>query len=300
MKILTFPHLVLCCLLLCLNFTLPEKANAANVLTMLDGGGILIRGLSSYKLSEGVTFEKDDIVETGNQSSALLEFEDGTIAAIGPQTKILLLSISSKSVAGFEVFLLSGQLKIAVDNESRHRISSSSISSIDFKKGVIVFNETHGVPYVFVEKGNNVSLVQTAKKTPYLLTDNSFFVAKPGQKVELATRPSTEFVSGLPRIFLDNLPSRKERFKNSKLDLKNPQNFNYNEVEAWLKTVPEIRKIFVRKWKHKAKEPEFRKALIDNLHYHPEWDPILYPQKYSKSPHDKRIESDTFWKQLNY
>jgi hypothetical protein len=34
------------------------------------------------------------------------------------------------------------------------------------------------------------------------------------------------------------------------------------------------------RWKTKVKEPSFRQALIDNMRLHPEWDPIVFPQKY--------------------
>jgi hypothetical protein len=34
----------------------------------------------------------------------------------------------------------------------------------------------------------------------------------------------------------------------------------------------------------KARDPAFRSALIANLRSHPEWDPILFPEKYKPKP----------------
>ena len=45
-----------------------------------------------------------------------------------------------------------------------------------------------------------------------------------------------------------------------------------------------MRKLFVQRWRAKATEPAFRTALIANLNVHPEWDPVLYPEKYLPKP----------------
>ena len=34
----------------------------------------------------------------------------------------------------------------------------------------------------------------------------------------------------------------------------------------------------------KAHDPAFRQALVANLRSHPEWDPILFPEKYKPKP----------------
>ena len=34
----------------------------------------------------------------------------------------------------------------------------------------------------------------------------------------------------------------------------------------------------------RAQDPEFRKALIANMRFHPEWDRILFPEKYLPKP----------------
>jgi hypothetical protein len=34
----------------------------------------------------------------------------------------------------------------------------------------------------------------------------------------------------------------------------------------------------------RAHDPEFRKAVIANMRFHPEWDPIIFPEKYLPKP----------------
>jgi hypothetical protein len=36
----------------------------------------------------------------------------------------------------------------------------------------------------------------------------------------------------------------------------------------------------VSRFKTRASDPAFRSALVSNLRFHPEWDPVLYPEKY--------------------
>ena len=40
------------------------------------------------------------------------------------------------------------------------------------------------------------------------------------------------------------------------------------------------RRQFIERWRVKAREGAFRSALVANLTHHPEWDPILFPEKY--------------------
>jgi hypothetical protein len=51
-------------------------------------------------------------------------------------------------------------------------------------------------------------------------------------------------------------------------------------IEAWLKAEPSVRKALIPRWESNAREPTFKKALIDNMHHHPEWDRIVFPAKY--------------------
>src|SRR6185436_14823101 len=115
---------------------------------------------------------------------------------------------------------------------------------------------------------------------PLVVKSGEFYSRKAEQKSEVTSRPSSTFVTGLPRSFLDNLPSRLDKFKDVKIEPKKTQDFAYADVEAWLKSTPSIRKFLVPRWQGKARDLEFRKALIANLKDHPEWDRILFPEKY--------------------
>jgi hypothetical protein len=55
---------------------------------------------------------------------------------------------------------------------------------------------------------------------------------------------------------------------------------SYADVEAWLKAPPDIRRPLVARFRPRASDPAFRAGLVANLKFHPEWDPILFPEKY--------------------
>jgi hypothetical protein len=58
----------------------------------------------------------------------------------------------------------------------------------------------------------------------------------------------------------------------------------YADVEIWLKAPPEIRRPLMQRFIPKANDLAFRQALVANLKSHPEWDPILFPEKYKPKP----------------
>lgn len=255
--------------------------------------------MSRYKISEGIFLKKNDIIELEAQSQAIAEFDDGTILGLGPETRIMILTSQGKASTNLDIFLLAGQLKLSTTNTARYKFSSPLLSSVILKDGILVLRQDANMAMIFVEKGESASILTEPKGNPYTLRNSGLYVAKQGQKAEVLPRPSADFVDGLPKMFLDNLPSRKEKFKSGGGQPKKMGDFNYNDVESWLKTSPEIRKVLVQKWRAKASDPIFRKVLIDNLKFHPEWDRVLFPEKYKGSQSDKNTE-DSIWKRLNY
>jgi hypothetical protein len=73
---------------------------------------------------------------------------------------------------------------------------------------------------------------------------------------------------------------RGGRYREQVVKPKDAPDFAYADVERWLKSEPAVRKPLMQRWRAKAREPAFRSALIANLSAHPEWDPILFPEKY--------------------
>ena len=47
---------------------------------------------------------------------------------------------------------------------------------------------------------------------------------------------------------------------------------------------PALRPQFVPRWRTLAKAPEFRAGLVAGIAAHPEWDRLLFPEKYRPKP----------------
>ena len=96
----------------------------------------------------------------------------------------------------------------------------------------------------------------------------------------LAPRPAADFIQRVPRPFIDTLPTRAALFAARDVPVKRLAAITYADVQAWIDAEPALRPLFVTRWKALAQTPEFRKGLAANMRAHPEWDCILYPEKY--------------------
>jgi hypothetical protein len=87
-------------------------------------------------------------------------------------------------------------------------------------------------------------------------------------------------MAAMPKAFFDPLPSRMARYKERETQPKRVDEVSYADVEAWLKAPPAIRRPLVARFEPRASDATFRAGLEANLRFHPEWDPILYPEKH--------------------
>ena len=252
-------------------------ADSVATVTLLEGPTALIRGVTRYALAEGVGLHTGDIVEVGDKGLAEIEFGGGAALALGPGTRILAVSIAGGTSVGGDFYALHGGLKLAAMKQGAHFRLATPIFTLQPAQGVAVLVVGGGEGSVFIESGDARLVVAPA---PVRLKGGDFFTRKGGQKGTVAPRPSPAFIAALPRLFLDPLPSRLARYKGRQIQPRPIGEVSYAEVEVWLKASPEVRRPMVSRFKPRASDPAFRSALVSNLKSHPEWDPVLYPEKY--------------------
>lgn len=85
---------------------------------------------------------------------------------------------------------------------------------------------------------------------------------------------------GIQLMHADALPARRAKFEGRDLAPKPGPEYTYEDVEGWLKTGREVRRVRVPLMRSRASAPDFRASVVANLRAHPEWDPILFPEKY--------------------
>ncbi|MGH8700053.1 MAG: hypothetical protein ACREVR_02600 [Burkholderiales bacterium] len=252
-------------------------ADPAATVTLLEGPAVLVRGVTRYALAEGVRMQSGDIIEVGDKGLAQIEFPDGVAFGMGAGTRMLAVSLPRGKSAAGDFYVMQGALKVAgVNKAARLRISTPAFT-LQPAEGVSVMIVRDGDGSVFIESGG--ARLAAAPAT-LGLKSGEFFTGKAGQKGAVAPRPSPAFIAAMPKAFLDSLPSRMARYKEREVQPKRVDDASYADVEAWLKAPPAIRRPLVARFEPRASNPAFRSSLIANLKFHPEWDPILFPEKY--------------------
>jgi hypothetical protein len=249
----------------------------AATLTLLEGQAGLVRGVARYALVEGVRLQSGDIIEVGEKGLAEIEFADGAAISLGAGTRVLAQSLPRGKTAVADCYVMRGVMKISGVNKAARLRMTTPAFTLQPVDGVSVLIVRDGDGSIFVESGG---ARLTVAPTTLSLKSGDFYARKAGQKGAVAPRPSQEFIGAMPKPFFDPLPSRMARYKDREAQPKRIDEVSYADVEAWLKAPLAIRRPLVARFAPRAEDPKFRASLEANLRFHPEWDPILYPEKY--------------------
>jgi hypothetical protein len=283
LRLIAVKRLIVACLLL------PSAAPAVEtigIVTMQEGGASLLRGTSRYAVAEGVRLIPGDILELADKAFSQVEFADGSIVALGPQSRFLALSYPPPGArsSGGELFLLRGWMKLASAPQKGRAIERYGSPLFELNPdGTAVVQVSAPEAAVFMESGEGrlaqVSANGRAGDSVRLKT-SQFFTCKQDQRGSVAPRPSPSFLGALPRSFMDTLPARAAKFKERNVAPKRSGDFTYAEVQDWINSVPAVRRAMVSHWQSKLADPAFRSAIAAGLKEHPEWDRLINPDKY--------------------
>jgi hypothetical protein len=264
---------------------------AIGIITIAEGEIFATRDSTRFALAEGVRILADDIVETAPQAKlARIEFGDGLILDIGPNTRVLMTPKFSVERGGgnrtAKLYMLQGWAKITVPKS----LAAASFASVSFDLSGIardaVLNVEPTASAVFAESGE-LTLVERNKGkagAAVKLKAGDFLSRADEAKSVLAQRPAADFIQRVPRAFLDTLPSRAALFATREVPPKRLAPITYADVQAWVDAEAGLRPLFVARWKALAQSPGFRDGLVAGLRAHPEWDRTLFPEKYLPKP----------------
>lgn len=261
------------------------------MVTIVDGGSVLIRGAARLSLAEGVRLAKDDIIETGVQGRLVrIEFTDGGTLDLGPDSRALLAPQlpASRSKSPAHAYLLQGWAKWTAAQPPATPTAGVLLSAaLDASAtGRTVVALLGDDSFAFVEAGETVLAERRAGRAlaPTPLKSDQFYARLGEAKPVLAKRPTPAFIQRVPRAFLDTLPTRAELLKAKNVVPKPLGDITYADVQAWVNAEAPLRTAFVSRWRAQAKNADFRKGLLADLPAHPEWDRVLNPQKYLPKP----------------
>lgn len=255
-------------------------------ITILEGDAAVLRGPSRLQAVEGLRLAPGDILETAPSAFAQVEMVDRSVAQFGGGTRVMFTEASAKAKLERSLYLMNGWAKLTGAPVQAGGAPGFELRTPQVEMGaspaVVVLRQSASAIELFVERGD-VRIGERQGKAPSSqrpLKVGNFYQRKAGEQGGVAASASPAFVSDMPRFFRDSLPSRLDRYRDALVKPKVVSDLAYPDIEAWLKAEPSVRRPLMQRWRSKAREPAFRAALVANLPAHPEWDPILFPEKY--------------------
>lgn len=268
-----------------------QAAQEPVLVSILDGDAVLLRDSGRFAVAEGVRLASGDIVETGAQTRLLrLEFADGTTVDLGPAARALVVPrLAAKATRGQpsespHLYVLKGWFKLITPTADKAAatpvVLTPDYAIAEASGQQVVSSESAGFQ-LFCEAGAATLQERGGKASaPIRLKAGEYFSRLANDKPAVKPRPVPAFIQAVPRSFLDPLPSRAALFKGRDLQPKRTAELAYADVAAWLSAEPALRSHFAMRWRALARQPDFRAGLVANMRSHPEWDRIVFPEKY--------------------
>jgi hypothetical protein len=261
-------------------------AGAVGVATIVEGRATVIRSLSKFDIAPGVRLQSDDLVRTGKGTFLRIEYDDGAKVDLGSDTSIQLNPPARRKSDRPGLYVMSGLVKLIAGKSEDHATAALGSPQFDIfdVSGAVVARIDAAAGAAFAEQGRARCVDRRGRATSVTpLQSGDFVVLRRDEAVSLSGHAPPDFVASLPRQFLDPLPSTLSHFARETAP-KGQALFTYAEVEAWINAEAPIRRQFVKLWRAKADDDEFRASLEQGLSRHPEWGPVLYPELYEPKP----------------
>jgi len=247
--------------------------------TIVDGKARLLRGTSWYKLSEGAVIRDTDVVEAPEGAQVQLELADGGAVAMAGPGALYAAAVTprdAKQAASAEFFLTRGWAKLATKpNESRLRLRSP-LGTIAVANAVAVVHVVPEGTEVFVESGSAKCVDPGKAEGAVAETKAGEFCSRAaGKAFSISGRAPSAFVNALPRQFMDPLPTRAAKFKNSTLEPTVDREATLAEIQVWLNGP--YRAAFLKRFEPRLADPSFQTAVSGNVKAYPEWNTAAQP-----------------------
>jgi hypothetical protein len=251
------------------------------LMSIVEGDATVIDGVRRFNAVEGQTLAERALVETGAQLRLLrIEWPDGTVADFGPDTRAVLAPAGAAAGGrrGPAFHLLQGWAKQSSLGTAATAGQRTAAFELTAFKGTAVSRVAADQSWLFVEAGE-VTLVERDLRPAQRLTVAAGAVYTRDGRGPGATapRPTPEQLRAVPRGFRDTLPLRAASFAGKAPTLQPLPAPTYADLRPWLTAEPAVRADFPRRFAALARDPAFRRGLVDNLAAHPEWRPVLYP-----------------------
>ena len=259
---------------------------APPVLGILQGNAVLVRQTTRWQLAEGALLAEGDIIETAAGGFVQIEFDDGALLGIGESARLLLQPRLGKPGTGPRAYVLEGFAKArpADDPKAAALGLMSPRLELEASGGAVVAQFNAKAVSVFTERGTARLATRDAARSTLTAKAGDFASLPAGGKLAIAPRMSPEFLEQLPKPFRDALPPRAALLVNKRPTLKALGPIDYAGMQPWLTSEPLVRLPLARQWRPMAADRAFRAELATHLAAHPEWERVLYPERFLPKP----------------
>ncbi|MFT3734564.1 MAG: hypothetical protein QM776_06030 [Rhodocyclaceae bacterium] len=255
-------------LLLCL--PLLAQAQSAGRLTFTEGQVRLLRGDQVFVAPKGLPLNGEDILDTPDTGSAIIEQADGTLFSAGSNSRLMVGN------GALRLMLRSGWLKLQAAEKSEPWAFSTPQGGIS-GKATLILRSTDSDIELFVENGEVTFNATRGGK--FQVKSGQFLAQRGSKQAAVQPRPDAAFVEAMPRGFRDRLPSLAARYADARPVPRLLGEVRYDDVADWLNGPVSWRTNFVKRYESRLADPAFRSAIEANLNRHPEWARPLYPEK---------------------
>jgi hypothetical protein len=260
---------------------------------MMEGPAALLRTAGRFELAEGVRLQTGDIVEVPDKGVVQIELAGGARVSLGPQSRFHVAALAGTVARGAkgpvvsDFYLMHGWTKFALPPRTAPLRVTTPLFGFGSTDAVLVLHVESAEASLFVERGAlrlAEGFVKATPSSPVAVGAGQFYVRRADQRGVLQQRPAPGFAANMPAYYRDNLPERVAKFKDRDVSPRRLGELTYEDVEPWLKGPPELRRPLMQRLRGRLQDPEFRRAVITNMRFHPEWDRIVFPEKYLPKP----------------
>jgi hypothetical protein len=195
-------------------------AEPRTLLTIADGPVQVLRGEQKFDASEGLGLADDDIVRTApSVRVARIEFADGRVLDLGPETQVLLLSertAKGQQWAGATAVVMQGWAKLAAGAAAGRLVMPRAEVVSEARGTVLVHSAADGAALAFAESRGMTVLPRGAGADVTLREGESWTRDATTTTARVSSRMA--LVVDVPRALADKLPRRAALFDGGALE----------------------------------------------------------------------------------
>lgn len=275
-----------------------EKPGLVALAGIAEGPIRLIRQSSRITLVEGLALQAEDIVETAAGAFVQIELPNGVLLGLGEHSRLMLRPRMPRDASGAapQAYLLGGWLKISMPG-GRSASTLYRLPDVDVWAAAATVVLRLDAPAtaetaVFVENGSvKLSPRQSGSAGAVTVQAGQYASTHEATRWSLAPRPPADFISRVPRVFLDTLPVMAERYAGQKIVAKPQAEVSYADVAPWLRAESALRLPLLERWRGRIADRTFRAGIVADLALHPEWERVVYPERFCPRHADGRVIS---------